>query len=182
MAKSKPKTELGKAHLTDYGKRAIARMMYDRGRGFAGAAGLLSKQKVGHDYVVLHLLCQGMEIVLKAILLRVDFDHYQPRLRGFGHDLAGLAVAVTMAAKRKPLRDSLVAELKVVSDLYKAHHLRYAGRFDMFVHPDTVPTRRITLAFIALGAFVDRAALFEMPVTAEPPWPQQAGDHSSPSN
>ena len=58
---------------TPYAKRLMADGHYRRGQHFIAAA-ILLRQHGGHEYVVLHLLCQGVEIVLKAILLLRDFD------------------------------------------------------------------------------------------------------------
>ena len=69
----------------------VCRSMYAKGVGFLGAAVLLQRQG-GCQWVVLHLLCQGTELVLKSFLLFADFDKYKVRLKKhFGHDLEKLA-------------------------------------------------------------------------------------------
>jgi hypothetical protein len=57
--------------LSRDGKQEIAAAMYVKGKNFLGAAMLL-RQKGGYEYVVLHLMCQGIEITLKAFLLFKD--------------------------------------------------------------------------------------------------------------
>ena len=154
----------GPGQLTQYGERMVARMMYDKGRGFLLAAALLSKQGGNqYEYVALHLLCQGIEIVLKAILLLVDYRKYKPKLRKLGHDLPALVVGVSSAVGRKLPRPALLDELRVVSDFYKRHQLRYAGTLDMFIKPDTVPTRRVEFASLGLIAVIERRQLFALP-------------------
>ena len=130
-------------HLMPYGKRLIAADMYAKSRGFIHAAILLSKAK-GDAHVELHLYCQGLEITLKAVLLQIDFDKYQPMLKqGFGHNISKLALEANSISKRRPLSRSLRAELLQLSNLYKATVLRYAGMFTMLVAPETIPTRRV---------------------------------------
>lgn len=139
--------------LTTYSKCALANLMFHRARGFAGAAALIHRG--GNDsslaYIELHLLCQSIEIALKAILLRLDFDRYYPRLRKLGHRLPVLVNEVVAASgRRKPLRPALAKELEVVGRLYESQRLRYASDFDLFVNPHTIPTRRIGLSFLAM--------------------------------
>jgi hypothetical protein len=86
--------------LTSYPKRIVARSWYTRGKSFLGAAVLL-QQHGGHGDVVLHLLCQGIEILLKSLLLFIDYDAHKPKLKKYRHDLAPLAArdrAVTQKA------------------------------------------------------------------------------------
>ncbi len=75
--------------LTGHGKKNRARAMFYRGKNFLGAAALLD-QKGGYRDVVLHLFCQGLEIVQKSLLLEKDYDKFKPDLakKGkLGHDL-----------------------------------------------------------------------------------------------
>src|SRR6188508_3134367 len=72
---------------TPYAERLMAQQYYIRGRNFLAAAILLD-QRDGDDYVVLHLLCQGIELMAKGLLLLRDFAKYQSILRSsFGHNL-----------------------------------------------------------------------------------------------
>ena len=71
---------LGTATLTVHGKRMVAESMYVKGKVFLGAAVLL-RQKGGYEFVVLHLLCQGIEVVLKGLLLAIDYDKFNPSSR-----------------------------------------------------------------------------------------------------
>jgi hypothetical protein len=140
----------GPIYLTDYGRKLIAADMYSKGRGFVYAAILLSRAK-GDPSVELHLHCQGLEITLKAILLRIDFARYQPLLKTkFGHDIARLAREANRASGRRPFTGKLDAELQQLSELYRATVLRYAGLFSMMVAPETIPTKRVMRMFAAL--------------------------------
>jgi hypothetical protein len=79
---------------TEFTNRQIALAMYGKGKSFI-KAGVLLDQRDGEGYVVLYLLCQGIEIVLKAILLMKDYDTHYPKMtrRGYGHNLEKLADA-----------------------------------------------------------------------------------------
>jgi len=67
---------LGESSLTPAGKRHIANSMYMKAGAFLQAATLVrSKDGSEHtDWVALHLLCQGIELFLKALLLFGDYD------------------------------------------------------------------------------------------------------------
>jgi hypothetical protein len=85
----------GKGVITTHGKELIARSMYEKGKGFIGAA-LLLRQQGGYEYVVLHLVCQGLGIVMKALLLFKNYDFYSGRVKkDFHHDLKKLMTTVS---------------------------------------------------------------------------------------
>ena len=56
---------------TPHAQNIRARMMVERGKGFVAAAVLLD-QKARHYEVVLHLICQGLEVFIKGLLLIRD--------------------------------------------------------------------------------------------------------------
>jgi hypothetical protein len=99
----------------------------------------LLKQRGGSEFDVLHLVCQGIEITLKALLLMKDFKRYQPKLRKrYGLDLMLLADDVLSAFDLHPLRRPLRAQLKALSSFYAQHLLRYGSMLDIFVNEDTI--------------------------------------------
>ena len=129
--------------------------MYDKGKGFLGAAMLLDRQR-GYDYVVLHLLCQGVEIVLKALLLFRNYDKYKPRLTLIGHDLEDLvAVAATEFGLRVGSK-AFAAELKHLNVLYRRHFLRYGTFHDVLVDPETIPRERLWRKAVAVLRLASR--------------------------
>lgn len=146
--------------LTIEGKQMVAESMYAKGKNFLGAA-LLLRQKKGYEYVVLHLLCQGIEIILKGVLLTKDYNKYIGRLKKnkkdpstFGHDLMKLALACINEFNLRPLCPNLVAELEGLNTLYSRHRLRYGTFFDILVNPDTIESKyamRKTIAVIRLA-------------------------------
>lgn len=64
-------------------KRYGAGSMYLNGKAFIGEAILTSRQGSSEqtDYVVLHLLCQGIECTLKGLLLLRDYDRFIGKMR-----------------------------------------------------------------------------------------------------
>ena len=133
--------------------------MYNKGKAFIGAAILLSRETASEhsDYVVLHLLCQGIELVLKGLLLDRDYDRYFPRLpRSLGHDLKKIALETASAYGRKLPRGGVVTELEALSTLYKQHLLRYGGVSDMHVDPRTIRRDKVLRYVTAVLRLAER--------------------------
>ena len=130
----------------------MARRFYEKGCHFIAAA-ILLRQKGGDEYVVLHLICQGVEIILMAILLLRNYAKYQPRLTRYGHRLMLLATDASKEFKLKPLRPTLLAELKELDRLYAGQVLRYSLPASVLIDPKSTPTElvlRRTLAILRL--------------------------------
>lgn len=123
--------------------------MFEKGKAFLGAAMLL-RQRGAYEYAVLHLLCQGIEILGKGFLLSVDYDTYKPKLRGYGHNLVKLLGAVEKASNISILKPVVRQELETLSSLYAQHLLRYGSGYDILVNPTTIPSRRVLLRVKAL--------------------------------
>jgi hypothetical protein len=141
---------------TRHAKRMIAEAMYMRGKSFLGAAVLL-QQKGGHEYVVLHLLCQGIEIVMKALLLLADFDKYQPKLqKRYGHNLEKLAIEVSKVFALHSLKPALRNELSSLSFYFSKHLLRYAGIQDIFLAAGSIERDRVFRRMVAVLRMVER--------------------------
>lgn len=144
--------------LTNYGKRMVAASMYAKGKNFLGAAMLLRKNG-GYEYVVLHILCQGIEITLKALLLFADYDAYKPKLRKYGrsgHDFSLTAIDALSVFGLSPLRSPLKEELQALSFLYSKHLLRYGTFHDILVDPQTIPSRRVLQRMAAVLRLAER--------------------------
>ena len=148
----------GTAHLTTHGKRVVAESMYAKGKAFLGAA-ILLRRKNGYEYVVLHLLCQGIEISLKGLLLIADYDKYKPQLKKLGHNLVKIVETASQVAGIKPLRPSVRAELETLSKLYSAHLLRYGSGYDILVNPTTISSNLVFHRMAAVLRIVERKGL-----------------------
>jgi len=138
-----------------HGKRMVAESMYAKGKAFLGAAVLL-RRNGGYEYVVLHLLCQGIEIVLKGLLLAIDYDTFKPKLKQYGHNLLSVTDAATSAAGLSPLRPNIRAEMDALNQLYSRHLLRYGSGYDILVNPSTIPNRLVLRRIVALLRLIER--------------------------
>lgn len=147
---------------TIHAKRIVTEGMLSRGRQFTGAALLLRQQK-GSEFVVLHLMCQGIECVLKGILLAVDYDRYRPMLKqdrrrlGYGHDISKLAVDVLAVLQLAPMRQALAAELSQLNALYSQHLLRYGSMVDIFFNPSLAQSNGVLRRHMAGLRLLNRA-------------------------
>ena len=127
--------------LAPEGKRMVAETMYAKGQAFVIAAALL-RRNAGYEYAVLHLLCQGVEVALKGLLLLRNYDRYRPRLvKPLGHHLMAIANAATAEFGLHPLRPALRAELATLATLYSRHWLRYGSGYDLLVSASTIPSQ-----------------------------------------
>lgn len=147
---------------TIYAKQQITELMRVRGLNFLGAA-LLIRRQGAYDFVVLHLMCQGLEIFLKAVLLQVDYDTYRPKLKrsprsksGYGHNLELLATDVCTAVGLHPVDGSLLLELRALNDLYSQHLLRYPSAYDILVGPRGVQSALVLRRFKAAVRLSER--------------------------
>src|SRR6266852_9474760 len=117
----------GTAHLSIHGKWVVAESMYAKGKSFLAAAVLL-RQRGGYEYVVLHLICQGIEITLKALLLFRDYDCHKGQLRKpLDHNLNRIVTAASL----RPISGALAIELATLNSLYSKHLLRYGTFYDI---------------------------------------------------
>lgn len=123
--------QIGKASLTNYSKKMIAHAMFHKGKNFLGAAILLDKQN-GYRDIVLHLICQGIEIIQKGMLLAKNFEKYAPKLqKPLGHNLVRGSEALCEEFNLKPLKKTTQNELFLLSEYYRKHLLRYGGIHDV---------------------------------------------------
>ncbi|CAK1711523.1 HEPN domain-containing protein [Vibrio crassostreae] len=104
--------------------------MYVKGRSFIMAGGLVNAYG-GDRFVYLHLLCQGIECITKAVLLNKSYKTYEPKLRNkFGHNLEKLYSEVEGNNKSLTLSKDAAFELKQLNSYYKNHMLRYGSEAD----------------------------------------------------
>lgn len=159
--------------LTIHGKRLVAESMYAKGKSFLGAA-ILLRQKGGYEYVVLHLLCQGIEIVLKALLLLRAYETYKPKLKVYSHNLETLVDGVVAEFKLHPLRSGPATELHVLNSLYASHRLRYGSFYDVLVDPLTISSGRVLRRMMAVVRLAERHLACRPPSNDGLAWPGAA--------
>lgn len=146
-------------HLSTYSKRIVAESMYEKGKSFIGAA-LLLRQRQGYEFVVLHLLCQGVEIILKGLLLMNNYDKYKGKLKpAFGHNIKKLATTAIGEFDVRPMRPALEAELEMLGSLYSSHRLRYGTFYDVLVNPETIQSHLALRKIAAVIRLADRHVL-----------------------
>jgi hypothetical protein len=139
----------GLGEWTPAGEKLIAASMMQKGRAFISAA-LLLRQRDGYEYAVLHLMCQGIEVLGKGYLLSIDYQHYQSKLRAYRHNLVKVAEAVEQVIAVRVLKPPVRGELEVLSKLYSEHLLRYGSGYDLMVNPTTIPSDRVMNRLAAL--------------------------------
>lgn len=143
--------QAGVGTWTPHAKRLRARFMFGRGQNFLAAAVLLERHG-GDGFAVLYLLCQGVEVVLKALLIMRGYEKHKPRLKKFGHNLSRLADAARLEFGLNALRPPLKEELDGLNRLYAnaVYPLRYASFLDLLVDPATVPRALVTRRLVAV--------------------------------
>ena len=154
----------GVGFLTTEGKCVIADVMYAKGQAFVIAAALL-KRNNGYEYAVLHLLCQGIEVALKGLLLHINYDQFKLELKSLGHNLIKIVNSTTCASGLKPPRYELQVELETLSKLYSKHLLRYGSNHDIFVSASTIPSDRLFRRIAAVFRLVRMREIVRPPIT-----------------
>ena len=117
--------DLRKAKAAKAGQKMIAQHLFDKGKSFIAAAVLLDQKKGSND-VVLHLICQGLEIIQKALLLAKDYGRFEPMLKKWRHDLVLAADQLQSAYGFNPIDESDRADLEEINVYYCQHLLRYS--------------------------------------------------------
>ena len=136
----------GTMRLTTAGKEMISKSMYMRGRQFLLAA-LLLNERVGKNYVYLHIICQGIEISLKSALLFKDYDKYKPQLKPLNHDLKKVLEAYLLEYEIKRIDKRIYNEISELNIFYEKHRLRYASSVDILIDPKSIKSNW-TMKFI----------------------------------
>jgi len=141
-----------------YAKRQRTLFFYQRAKSFLGAAVLLQRHGGGDQFVVLHLLCQGIEILLKATLLMKNFDYFYPRLqKTYGHNLERLVRSTLREFQLHDMRSPLADELAELNKLYSRHWLRYGSLFhDLLIDPNSINIRWVERRMIAALRMIER--------------------------
>jgi hypothetical protein len=128
--------------LSNYGKLIMANSEFEKGLAFLGACYLLRHKALTEpqQYVALHLLAQGAELLMKGCLYGKDYITNRKKGRKIGHDLAVAYSECEKAFDLRPLRQHEVLQLQALSELFKSNTLRYSGLNDIFIAPSTIDT------------------------------------------
>lgn len=122
---------------------------------------MLLRQHGGSEFVVLHLLCQGIEILGKGYLLSVDYDTYTPqRLRKkYGHNLLKLLRRVEDVSGLSLLKGPIHEQMQELSALYSDNRLRYGSGFDVLTYPGTASSSAVLRRLAAVLRYADRSCV-----------------------
>ena len=147
----------GPGKLTPYALKMLALDMLSRGKAFMFASVLLEKHR-GSEFVVLHNLCQGIEVYLKGLLQLKDYRKYdKKKLKKLGHDLIILTEEVRNAYSIKNFTPAFIKELNEVNFFYKNHFLRYSHPSAIFIRPSTLPINLIVRKMLAVIKMTERS-------------------------
>lgn len=149
----------GTAQATRHAKTMIVQAEYAKGKSFLGAAILLRQRACSEadEYVFRHLLCQAIELILKSVLLTVNYDRFQPQLATkLGHRLLKIADEVCAVCGIAPLRAPIAKELHLLDQVFSTHRLRYASALDVLVSPESIHYRKTMHRLAALVRVIER--------------------------
>ena len=144
-----------KLGLAPHGKDLLAMSMYEKGKHFFGAA-ILLRRNGGNEFVVLYLMCQGIEIALKGLLLLKDYDAYHPKLKKIGHDLVSVTNEALSSFGQHALSNTVVGELLQLNALYSKHMLRYGSVADIFYVPAAIQSQQVFRRMAAVIRLAER--------------------------
>lgn len=130
------------------------------------AAAILLRQHANceaHEYVFRHLLCQSAELIAKAVLLKIDYDKYNPKVLKdkFGHNLSKIVEEALRVALQKALKPTLARELDEISSFYFNQRLRYGGLQDIFRDPNFIQYEAVLKRLCACIRLTNRIRLME---------------------
>ena len=145
--------------LTHYSKSLVARAMYEKGKAFLGAS-ILVREHACNESARLHLLCQSIELILKGLLMHINYNQYKPKLRDLGHDLCKISASLQQAAGNRPINEATQIELGELNKLYKKHFLRYGTLLDVLIDFNTVPSSHVLWKLTVIVKYVDSKKLF----------------------
>jgi len=129
--------------LTKNGKDMFARYMYQKGKEFVGAA-ILLRQAGGFTHVSTHLICQGLELILKSLLLFKDYSKYHSLIKkNVGHNLVKLVDLWKVVINRNKVNARFYSEIQELNRHYISHGLRYGSLTDLLILPESIETKEV---------------------------------------
>jgi hypothetical protein len=144
------------SQLTPHSKKQVAHCMFHKGKNFLWAAKLL-EENGGYHYVVLHLLCQGFELIIKGLLLMQNYDTYMPKLKSMGHNLIkGVKELNEFVVKSLKIDEDTMNELGKLNVFYRKHILRYGNLSDLLIDSKTISSDLVMKYALKLVRFGNR--------------------------
>jgi hypothetical protein len=115
-----------------YTKQMTAGQTFSMGLEFV-AAGMFLEREYRKSYVSLHLLCQGMELILKSFLLNKDYDKFKKLIANNRnqHSLINLVDMVIKEYDVKELKPEAREQLSKLNSHYERQRLRYINTLSL---------------------------------------------------
>lgn len=141
---------------TQYARKLESKIMYEKGKSFITSYILLKRQN-GHPLVCIHLLCQGIEIIMKSLLLIHDYDKYKnSKNKKIGHNITKSINHVISAYQLKPIKPLLTKELDILTHYYNNNLLRYGSQHDIFIDVSTIEYENVLKKVLAIMRLADK--------------------------
>jgi hypothetical protein len=141
-------------------------IMYEKGLEFIGAS-ILLKQYKGKTYPQIHLLLQGLEIILKSLLLRKDYDKYSKQLKEkYGHNLLKLVNEVKINYRFKNIDNKFDIELNSLQNNYMNSNLRYGSILDIFIDVKSLSIETIESKIYQLVRIIEAKKLNNLKIAS----------------
>jgi hypothetical protein len=137
-------------------EKEIAVETLKKGENFIRTALLLRKNN-SDENVVLSMICQGIENILKGLLLSKDYIRYEPLLRRkFGKSLLRLYYRTRKEYKIKNLDARAVNELQILAYLYKNQFLHYGHLINLLNDDRAFESGHLLKKLFQILAYVKR--------------------------
>jgi hypothetical protein len=137
-------------------EKEIAVETLKKGENFIRTALLLRKNN-SDENVVLSMICQGIENILKGLLLAKDYVRYEPLLRRkFGKNLLRLYYRTTKEYRISNLDVRAVNELKILAYLYKNQFLHYGHLINLLNDDKAFESGHLLRKLFQILAYVKR--------------------------
>ena len=158
---------LPKRILRKYGKQEVSEETQQRekevavdtlkkGENFIRTALLLRKNN-SDENVVLSMICQGIENILKGLLLAKDYVRYEPLLkRKFGKNLLRLYYRTKKEYRISNLDARAVNELQILAYLYKNQFLHYGHLINLLNDDKAFESGHLLRKLFQILAYVKR--------------------------
>ncbi len=137
-------------------EKEIAVSTLKKGENFIRAA-LLLRRNNSEENVVLSMICQGIENILKGLLLSKDFVRYEPLLRKkFGKNLLRLYYRTRKEYNITNLDSRAVNELQILAYLYKNQFLHYGHLINLLNDDKAFESGHLLKKLFQILAYVKR--------------------------
>jgi hypothetical protein len=137
-------------------EKEVAVSTLKKGENFIRAALLLRKNN-SEENVVLSMICQGIENILKGLLLVKDYVKYEPLLhRKFGKNLMRLYYRTRKEYNITNIDSKAVNELQILAYLYKNQFLHYGHLINLLNDDKAFESGHLLRKLFQILAYIKR--------------------------